>query len=156
MMFLLLLFSPLARAGDVIWIDPGTYYGPLVLSASNVQIRGQGLPVFNGTLTITGANNTIDGIRFTNSVLITGPRTIVQNSVFVNCSSKTNGGALNIQNTADLVNVSVIGSNAVNFGGAVYSTAALNVVDCKFMNNSALRGGLYTRPRPCVLWMASS
>lgn len=138
-----------ASPGDTIRIDPGTYTpGNLVLSASNVVVQGVGMPTLLGSsLAISGADNVIDGIRFADGgpVVISGPRAVVRHSVFSNCSSPANGGALSILSGgsgAELVNVTAASCVARGLGGALYSIGAtVRVRDSRFWDNAAARGG---------------
>ena len=78
-------------------------------------------------------------------VLITGSRTVLKNSAFVNCTSSWNGGAISVQSaggTTILKNLFISGAQSGARGGALLVVSSqINMSDSAILNSAAVEGG---------------
>ena len=142
------LRDALARAspGDVISLDPGVYSGDancnLVLNTPNVELRGPNA-ILACPLNIRSSGCVVNGVGFrhmSGCLVITGANTVVRGATFLNCTTPTNGGAINILAPTGLTvldSIMVSQSSAVSNGGAVYAVGSVNITSSVFRNNSA-------------------
>jgi len=96
-----------------------------------------------GTLTIaydTFSNNTVSGngaaIQNTDALTVSGS-TFLDNT----SSGGQGGGVYNFRGTADLINSTFDGNNALSEGGGVFTFGTMNVTSCTFLDNTATSGG---------------
>ncbi len=100
-----------------------------------------GILISKDNFVINGNGRTIDGAGQARIFNITGNNVTLRNLILVNGNS-TSGGAIYVNQTLTLINVTFINNNATGYGGAVMfvNDVTLNCNNCRFIDNYANAG----------------
>jgi len=157
-----------SQNGDRILVSPGTYAGPILVSAKSLTIEGipgvaGQLPVLDGggqsrILRIADASCTIRLLRFRNGnatnetprdgggILATGPGSLqVQRCIFEGCIASTSatlqggGGAIHVSSTSATVSESEFRGNRAFRGASLFGVR--QIFRCQFEGSAFDTGG---------------
>ena len=144
------------NSGGTVYIDSGTYKENNITIKTDMTIIGQNqeTPIIDGS----GTNNIFNvqsgaQITITNLTILNGTSTNfgaiynqgklnLNNDNFIN-NSAVNGGSVYNENSGTLTvtNSNFINNSVTDFGGAIYNSGTLEVIDCNFTNNMGGMGG---------------
>ena len=116
-------------------------------SFNNETDKKTGILIVKDNFTLNGNGHTIDGNKESRIFNITGNNVILNNLILINANADK-GGAIFSENNITCNNLTFKNNNALTEGGAIYVSKLINLTDCNFDSNYALKGAdLYFKVR---------